>query len=205
MPGLPGFPTERRITRRLFVDMPPGQLPKSPASSSLYDASPHTFIRSPHLWLGEFVISNAKRLFRQHRPGTAINGQQVYQIDAPHIPSDNSLTLAVVGIPDSLCVANASAKPSSGGRVLACGLFTFGNRRRRRLAFILQSTNRTRSRQSDCPRRSFEFGANRTSAARGSECGHPHVRRSSAARRSLLCNLLRKFALDQATLRTSAM
>ena len=51
------------------------------------------------------------------------NGQQVDQIDAPHIPSDNSLTLAVVGIPDSLCVANASAKPSSGGRVLACGLF----------------------------------------------------------------------------------
>ena len=157
--------------------MPPGQLPKSPASSSLYDASPHTFIRSPHLWLGEFVISNAKRLFRQHRPGTAINGQQVYQIDAPHIPSDNSLTLAVVGIPDSLCVANASANlpPGDGCWHADFSHATFSNRCRRRLNFILQSTNRTCSRQSDCPRRSFEFGANRTSAARGSECGHPHV------------------------------
>src|SRR6267154_2180024 len=33
-----------------------------------------------------------------------------------------AMAQAVVGIPDSLCVANA--KPSSGERVLACGLFT---------------------------------------------------------------------------------
>lgn len=34
------------------------------------------------------------------------------------------MTLAVVGIPDSLCAAMQSAKPSTGRRVLACGLFT---------------------------------------------------------------------------------
>jgi hypothetical protein len=56
-----------RNTRRLFADMPPGQLPKSPASSSLCDASPYIFIRSPRPRLGKFVFSNAKRLFRQHR------------------------------------------------------------------------------------------------------------------------------------------
>jgi hypothetical protein len=82
---------------------------------------------------------------------------------------------------------------------------TFSNRCRRSVAFFLQSADRTRSRRSDWPRRSLEFGADRTSAAGGSECGHPHVWRSSTARRSLLCDLLRKFALDQATLRTSAM
>ena len=30
---------------------------------------PDTFIRLPRLRLGEFVLSHAKRLFRQHRPG----------------------------------------------------------------------------------------------------------------------------------------
>jgi hypothetical protein len=54
--------------------MPPGQLPKSLASSSLFDASPHTLIRSPRLRLGKFVISNAKRLFRQYRPKTEVSG-----------------------------------------------------------------------------------------------------------------------------------
>ena len=54
------FPAERRITQRLFVDMPPRQLPKSPASSSLYDASPHIYkIAAPTL--GEFLLSNAKK------------------------------------------------------------------------------------------------------------------------------------------------
>jgi hypothetical protein len=48
--------------------MPSGQLPKSLTSSSLYDASPHTIVGSPHLRLGEFVFSDAKGLFRQHRP-----------------------------------------------------------------------------------------------------------------------------------------
>jgi hypothetical protein len=43
-------------------------LPKSLVSSSHYDASPHTIVGSPHLRLGKFVFSNAKRLFRQHRP-----------------------------------------------------------------------------------------------------------------------------------------
>ena len=62
------FPAERRNTRRLLVDMPTGQLPKSLVSSSHYDASPHTIVGSPHLRLGKFVFSNAKRLFRQHRP-----------------------------------------------------------------------------------------------------------------------------------------
>jgi hypothetical protein len=47
---------------------PRGQLPKSPASSSLFDASPNICKIAPRLWLGEFVISNLKRLFRQPRP-----------------------------------------------------------------------------------------------------------------------------------------
>jgi hypothetical protein len=47
---------------------PRGQLPKSPASSSLFDASPNICKIAPRLWLGEFAISNAKRLFRQPRP-----------------------------------------------------------------------------------------------------------------------------------------
>ena len=51
------FPPKDEITRRSFVDMPPGQLPKSRASSSLYDASPHTFIGSPRLRLGDFFDS----------------------------------------------------------------------------------------------------------------------------------------------------
>jgi hypothetical protein len=55
------------------------------------------------------------------RPSTA---SKLIKLMRRHMPSDNYLTLAVVGIPDSLCVANASAKPSSEGRVLACGLFT---------------------------------------------------------------------------------
>src|SRR3974390_3325931 len=66
------FPAERRNTRRLLVDMPTGQLPKSLVSSSHCDASPHTIVGSPHLRLGKFVFSNAKRLFRQHRPGADI-------------------------------------------------------------------------------------------------------------------------------------
>jgi len=67
------FPAERRNTRRLLVDMPTGQLPKSLVSSSHYDASPHTIVGSPHLRLGKFVFSNAKRLFRQHRPKADIS------------------------------------------------------------------------------------------------------------------------------------
>jgi hypothetical protein len=43
-------------------------LPKSLVSSSHYDASPHTIVGSPHLRLGKFAFSDAKRLFRQHRP-----------------------------------------------------------------------------------------------------------------------------------------
>jgi hypothetical protein len=43
--------------------MPTGQLPKSLVSSSHYDAFPHTIVGSPHLRLGKFVFSNAKRLF----------------------------------------------------------------------------------------------------------------------------------------------
>jgi hypothetical protein len=48
--------------------MPSGELSMSPASSSLYDASPHTIVGSPHLRLGKFAFRDAKRLFRQHRP-----------------------------------------------------------------------------------------------------------------------------------------
>jgi hypothetical protein len=33
---------------------------------------PHTFIRSPRLRLGEFVFSDAKRLFRQHRSNSEV-------------------------------------------------------------------------------------------------------------------------------------
>jgi hypothetical protein len=51
-------------TRRLLVDMPLGQLPKSLASSSLYDASPNSTVGSQHLRLGKFAFNDAKRLFR---------------------------------------------------------------------------------------------------------------------------------------------
>src|SRR5262245_19710993 len=48
--------------------MPSGQLPKSPVSSSLYDASLHAIVGSPHLRLGKVAFSDAKRLSRQLRP-----------------------------------------------------------------------------------------------------------------------------------------
>ena len=66
------FPAERRNTRRLPVDMPSGELPKSPASSSLDDASPHTIAGWPHLRLRKFAFSDAKRLFRQHRSNSEV-------------------------------------------------------------------------------------------------------------------------------------
>jgi hypothetical protein len=43
--------------------MPSGQLPKSPASSSLYDASLHTFVESPPLRLGKFLFGDEKDFF----------------------------------------------------------------------------------------------------------------------------------------------
>jgi hypothetical protein len=79
----------------------------------------------------------------------------------------------------------------------------FSNRRCDGLASVLRSTKRIRSRQSGWPRRFLEFATYRTSAARGSECGHPHVWRS--ARRSLLRDLFRQLAFDETALRTSAL
>jgi hypothetical protein len=73
---------------------------------------------------GEPEDQSVKSALLTRMYGPAINGQQIDQIDAPHMPSDDSLTLTVVGIPDSLCITNASAKRSSGGRVLVCGRFT---------------------------------------------------------------------------------
>jgi hypothetical protein len=37
---------------------------------------PHTIVGSPHLRLGKFVFSDAKRLFRQHRSKAAINDER---------------------------------------------------------------------------------------------------------------------------------
>src|SRR5262249_16706559 len=71
----------------LLVDMPSGQLPKSLASSSLYDASPHTIVGSPHLQLGKFAFSDAKRLFRQHRSDSEKLGLSK---TSPHYPEQRT-------------------------------------------------------------------------------------------------------------------
>jgi hypothetical protein len=42
-------------------------LPNSPVSSSLCDASPHTFVGSPY-GSENLYSANAERLFRRHRP-----------------------------------------------------------------------------------------------------------------------------------------
>jgi hypothetical protein len=81
------FLAERQNTLRLLVDMPSGQLPKSLASSSLYDASPHTIVGSPHLQLGKFAFSDAKRLFRQHRSDSEKLGLSK---TSPHYPEQRT-------------------------------------------------------------------------------------------------------------------
>jgi hypothetical protein len=68
-------------------NMPSGQLPKSMASSSLYDASPHTIVGSPHIQLGKFAFSDAKRLFRQHRSDSEKLGLSK---TSPHYPEQRT-------------------------------------------------------------------------------------------------------------------
>ena len=116
------------------------------------------------------------------------------------------LPLALVGIPDNLCVATAFAKSCTldGGWHVDALHTTFANRGRNSAALTCQSTTCIRSRQSGRARRSLEFGTYRAFAARSSKCGHPNVRECGAGR-SLLCNLFRQFTGDQAALRTFAL
>ena len=66
-------------------------------------------------------------------PEGTSTAEELDQIDAPRKILVNSLSMEVVGVPDSLCLADASSSTNGGG--LACGLFAHGFRQLLLLTF----------------------------------------------------------------------
>src|SRR5262249_19891958 len=62
------FFAKTRNRRRLPIRVPSIALPKSPASLTREDVSPHVFARRPRLWPAEFLIFGARGLLQHYPP-----------------------------------------------------------------------------------------------------------------------------------------
>jgi len=116
------FSAERRNTRRLLVDMPSGQLPKSPASSSLYDARPQTIVRAAHVRVGKVAFSLSMKEPRSPTRRSRGNRHR-YNYDRPKSFMARRVLRADQSRPDS----RSPPVRGAGGNIGACSRSGLGS------------------------------------------------------------------------------